>query len=192
MFNLAPLSLHGDHSEYIPKAQKYGLKVYSCQEVADKFNGVIPLKVNQSVRLGGFIVQPMKVPHSCECYAYLIKHELMGKLLFITDCTHFRYKIKEVNHLFIEANYSDELIIDNISAGATIRSKYNQHMEIEETIRAIKANYSHALMNICLLHLSDSNANANLFCDRIRDEFGFSNVFVARQGETIPLIQDEF
>ena len=86
--------------------------------------------------LGGFKVQPMEVPHSCQCYAYLIQHEEVGKLLFITDCVRFNYKIKGINHVLIESNWCEEILINNLCNDVETRSHHEHHMELSDTIKA--------------------------------------------------------
>ncbi|MGN0929862.1 MAG: hypothetical protein ACI4N3_04440 [Alphaproteobacteria bacterium] len=184
--------LHGDHSKYIPSALKMGLPVYSCQEVADKYKGVQPLYLGKKLGIGGFTIQPMSVIHSCECYSYLIEHPLFGRLLFATDCNSFNYYIKNLNHIFIEANYSDDIILNNICEGSKSLSSYENHLEIEKCIKAIKMNYSSELQTVCLLHLSDYNSDETLFKQKVIDEIGFDNVYVARKGLEIELQVSEF
>ena len=117
-----PTANKGDHSKSIPNALKNYIPVYSCKEVAEKFNGVKLLKPNTKYKIGSFTVMPLPVEHNVENYAYLIEHEEIGKLVFCTDAISFHYKIKDVNHLIIEANYSDELIIDHLCENQVIRS----------------------------------------------------------------------
>ena len=150
------------------------------------------LKKGIKTRIGNFIVQPIPVDHSCECYAFLIENKNIGRLVFATDCSLFPYKIKNVHHFFIEANYSDDIAIDNMCNGFDNRSSSNHHLEINDTIEALKRNYSSSLQTICLLHLSSGNSNANEFKQRVKDELGFSNVYVADKGLTINLDKDEF
>lgn len=169
-----------------------GLSVYSCQEVVDKYKGVNLLSLGKKVEIGGFYIQPMSVTHSCECYAYLIEHPSMGRLLFATDCNSFNYHIKNLNHIFIEANYSNDIILNNLCEGSESHSSYENHLEIDKCIRAIKMNYSSELQTICLLHLSDSNSDETLFKQKIIDDIGFDNVYVARKGLEIELQESEF
>ena len=142
--------------------------------------------------LGGFKVQPMEVPHSCQCYAYLIQNEEIGKLLFITDCVRFNYKIKGVNHVLCEANWSEELLVSNLCNDVETRSHHEHHMELEDTIKALKNNYSPDLQTICLLHLSNTNGDPIYFVKRVKEELGFDSVFAADKGLTIPLQLSEF
>lgn len=150
------------------------------------------LKKGVKTRIRNFIVQPIPVEHSVECYSFLIEHKEMGRLVFCTDCSSFPYRIKNVNHLLIESNYSDDIAIDNMCNGFDNRSLSANHLEINDTIDALKRNYSPSLQTICLLHLSSGNSNADEFKQRVKDELGFSNVYVADKGLTINLDKDEF
>lgn len=183
---------HQDHAKSISNALRYGLSVYSCEDVQSIHSEVKVLKRGVKTRIGSFIVQPIPVEHSCECYAFLIENKNMGRLVFVTDCSSFPYKIKNVNHFLVEANYSDDIAIDNMCNGFDNRSLSNQHLEINDTIDALKRNYSSGLQTICLLHLSSGNSNADEFKQRVKDELGFSNVHVADKGLTINLDKDEF
>ncbi len=184
--------IHADHAKYIPQAQSYGLPVYSCQEVADKYKNVTVLHLGEKVRIGGFAVQPIDVPHSCECYAYLIEHKEIGRLLFCTDCTLFKYKIRDLNHILIESNYSEEYLIDNMCEDVDIVSHFENHMELEDTIRAIKNNFSANLQNICLLHLSNTNSEPIYFKRRVQEEIGLNCIYIAEKGLEIELNNSEF
>ena len=115
---------------------------------------------------------PLEVEHNVSNFAYIIEHEETGKLVFATDLTHFPYKIKGVNNLLIEGNYSEDLIIDHLCNNEVIRSMSENHMEIRETIKAIKNNISSELNNIILCHLSDGQSDEKLFKQMVFDEVG--------------------
>lgn len=183
---------HLDHSKSIPNALRYGLSVYSCEDVQSIHSKVKVLKKGVKTRIGGFIVQPIPVEHSCECYAFLIEHKDIGRLAFVTDCVSFPYKIKNVNHWLIEANNDEMLMIDHLCEGYNSHSMSNQHLEINDTIDVLKRNYSLSLQTILLLHLSAGNSNAEGFKQRVKEAIGVSNVFIADKGLTINLEKDEF
>lgn len=183
---------HQDHSKSIPNALKYGLSVYSCEDVQSMHPEVKVLKKGVKTRIGGFLVQPIPVSHSVECFAFLIEHKDMGRTVFITDCSLFPYKMKNVNHWLIEANYSDDIVIDNMCEGYNSRSQSGNHLEINDTIDALKCNYSTILQTVVLLHLSDGNSNAEEFKNRVQQELGFDRVFVADKGLEIELSKDGF
>lgn len=150
------------------------------------------LKKGVKTRIGGFLVQPIPVSHSVECYAFLIEHRDFGRLVFCTDCDSFPYKIKNVNHWLIESNYSEDLVIARMCDGYDSRSQSGNHLEINDTIDALKQNYSTALQTVVLLHLSDGNSSANEFKKRVQQELGFDRVFVADKGLEVELSKDGF
>ena len=142
--------------------------------------------------MGGFLVQPLNLEHSCECIGFIISHPSCGKILFATDCMVFPYKIKDCNHILIEANWSQDVTVDNLCDGIDMRSHYENHLELNDAISALRENYSGALMNVVLLHLSANNSDEEMFVDRVKDELCFDNVFIAKSGLEIDLSPCEF
>lgn len=183
---------HLDHAKYIPNAKKHGLPVYSCQEVVDKYNDALVLELCKKTKIGGFTVQPIEVPHSCQCYAFLIEHEAMGRLLFCTDCERFGCRIKNLNHICIEANWDEDVLIDNMCDDIEIRSRFEHHMELNNTILSLKTNYGVDLQTVCLVHLSSGNADPKKFKKRVVEELGFDNVYMAESGLEVELSKEEF
>lgn len=134
---------------------------------------------------------PLVVEHNVPNFAYVIDHEEIGKMVFATDLTHFPYKVKGVNHLLIEANNSEDLIIDHLCKDEAIRSMSENHMEINETIKAIRINISPDLTNIVLCHLSDAQSDERKFRDMVFDEFGI-RPYIADKGLEISINKEEF
>ena len=134
---------------------------------------------------------PLEVKHNVPNFAYVIEHEEIGKIVFCTDAISFPYKIKGVNHLLIEANNSEDLIIDHLCNDEVIRSMSENHMEINETIKAIRNNISSDLNNIILCHLSDGQSDEKLFKQMVLDEFGIMP-YVAERGLEIEISKMEF
>lgn len=149
------------------------------------------MKPKVRYKIGGFIVQPLEVQHNVQTFAYIIEHEEFGKLVFATDLTYFPYKVKGVNHLLIEANNSEDLIIDNLCKNETIHSHNEYHMEISKTIEAIKRNINPELRTLMLIHLSDGQSDEKLFQKMIFEEVGIKPI-VAEKGIEIPLDKFDF
>lgn len=184
---------HLDHSKAIQNAISFGLSVYSNEEVATIHKGVKVLNLKEKTRTGkGFIVQPIKLFHNVECYGFLIQHEEFGKMVFATDTNSVPYKFKGVQHWMIEANYSEEILIDNACNDVYSRSASENHLEINDTIEVLKRNYSSELQNVVLIHLSSGNSNEKDFKERVQQELGFYNVWVANSGVEIELNKSEF
>lgn len=182
---------HLDHAKSIPQALKYRIPVYSNDEVADKYKGVIALQTNKKYRVGQFIVQAVKVEHSAQNYAYILDTPDDVRVLFCTDAVRFPYKVRGVNVMMIEANYSEDIIVDNLCKGYDIRSKNQYHMEIGDTVECIKNNYSSDLNAIILLHLSDSQSCEALFIERVYKEIGLKP-YIAKKNLNLSINRFEF
>lgn len=183
---------HLDHSKYIQAASDDAVRIYSNKDVSEKFSGVEVLEPKKKYKIGSFIVMPLNVPHNVENYAYIIEHEEFGKLCFITDCTTFPYRIKDINHFLIEANYSKDIHIDNLCKGYDIMSHNEHHMEINKTKAVLGRNFSPDVQSITLCHISSSQGNSKLFKDTIQELFPLVNVNVAKAGVKIELNKDDF
>ena len=149
------------------------------------------MQPKKKYKIGNFTVMPLEVEHNAPNVAYIIEHEEIGKLVFATDLTHFPYKINGVNHLLIESNYSDDIIIDHLCDNEVIRSMSENHMEINETIKDIRNNISSDLNNIILCHLSDGQSDEKLFKQMVLDAFGIMP-YVAEKGLEVTINKTEF
>ena len=184
---------HGDHAnnDTIRKVIQYGIPIYSCEETREIDKRIANAKKGRKTSIGGFKIQPIPLQHSCECFGYLIETSDNQRIVFATDCCEFLYKIKNVNHWLIECNWSEEILIDNMCNNAEMRSRHEHHLELNDTIFALKENFSSSMNTIVLLHLSNGNSNAEMFKKRIEEELGFFNVHVAEKGLNLQL-QDDF
>lgn len=187
----SPTVSHQDHAKYIPNALKSQIPVYSNQEVADKFQGVKVLKPKVQYKIGGFVVMALPVQHNCENYSYLITHKEFGSLVFCTDAVSFSYKIKGLNHLLIEGNYSEDLMIDNLCRNQEIRSHNEFHMEVGKTIEAIKRNINPNLRTLMLVHLSDGQSDEKLFQKMVFEEVGIRPI-IADKNVKVELNSEDF
>lgn len=163
---------HKDHARYVEEVKAAGIPVLGGE-------GVNPTRViepRRGYRLGGFQVIPLPVEHDVPCYAFIVRHEYMGKLLFVTDTMTFNYRIDGLSHILIEANYSDSRLDENIEAGLlpeSLRERIiRSHMEIGTTIDVLNSLDLSAVWNIVLVHLSEGNSDAADFIQRIEAETG--------------------
>lgn len=185
--------IHADHTKHLPDALKYQLKVYSCKSVAEKFDGVNILKIGHKYRIGSFYVQTLPVPHGdCECYAYIIDHEDIGRLLFATDLSDFPYKVKDCNHIMLECNNSLDMIVDNMVEGHFNRAASNTHLDMDNCFEILRRLETPNLQSIILLHLSDWNSNENTIRERLSEEFPVIDYHIADKGLTVELSKTEF
>lgn len=181
---------HADHAKYIHKYAEY-VTVYTSFECHDKYPETQPLVHLHKYRIGGFTVLPLEVPHSCHCYAYVIDHANMGRMCFITDATAFPYKIPNVSHWCIEANYSQEILMNALFADSDVRSQSQWHMSIDDAINVVRSNYSGQIRDVFLLHLSSALSDAANFEKRFKDELCL-NAHAVKNGEILTLSNEDF
>lgn len=183
---------HSDHcnNATILNCRRMGVRTYSTNDCAKKHNYVTAVQHKRKFQLGGFTIMPLLVPHSVECYAYVIHHELFGTLLFATDLTNFPYKVK-CDHLMLECNYSEDVILQQLSNSAEIRSDSSNHLELNECIETIQRLNQGQIKNLILLHLSDSLSDEKMFYDKVYMATGLKPVFAAPDVE-VELIKEEF
>ena len=142
------------------------------------------IEPKQRFRLGNFTITPFNVPHDpdIECYGYLIEHEEIGKLLFLTDLEYCKYNFSGMNveHIMVEANYSMDLVDRN---EPNYEHRLRGHMSLDTALKFIQTNDNPALRNVVLIHLSDTSGDPALFLQRTKEtiEYG-ANVYVAEKG----------
>ena len=127
-----------------------------------------------------FSVRTFPLVHDVPCTGFLIEHSEIGRLLFATDTEYIRYRFKNLNHILIECNYSQDLLSKTYHDGLQERIKLT-HMEFGTCKDFIQANKSQELKSACLLHLSDRTSDERLFQDEIR-ELVECPVYVADKG----------
>lgn len=185
---------HADHFGYHEKVQTYNIPIYSLPSIADDFEGVFPLLPIHKYKIGGFKVMPIHVQHgNCENYSYIIDNPFIGRIVFATDCEDFPYDIKDVTTLMIEANYSEDILLQHALDGEDIRSRSETHMEINRTLACVERLQSPKLRRVVLLHLSDGLSDEKAFIKAVQEKVGeFVDVYAADKGMTLSLEKDYF
>lgn len=184
---------HNDHFQKSTATHfaKARIPVYSNTDVAEyssKYMQVSIVEKGMKYTAGGFSFQPIPLNHSAENFGYVINHDEIGKLAFVTDTSDFKYRIKDVNHWLIEANYDPSIVIDNKLSPEGTRSNYSDHLSKQQCIDALKENLFEGTRSITLIHLSDDNSNAEDFKKDVSLALGFRNVNVAGIDNTVQTI----
>lgn len=135
--------------------------------------------------MGSFKILPFDVHHDVPCVGFVIEHPEMGKLLFATDTMMLEYRFDGLNHIMIEANYSDDILEKNIDNGV-VRSVMKDrlmttHLSLENAIGMLKANDLSNVNEIILIHLSDNNSDVLTFRDAVVRATG-KPVYIAKKG----------
>ncbi len=170
-----------------------GLDIYSSPGTFRKLNitshRAHAIEPEQVIQIGSWRVMGFDISHDCEQpFGYLISHPECGNVLFSTDTGFLQYSFENLNNLILEANYSDEILESNIASGrlhGSMRNRvYNTHMSLSVLIDLLKANDLTHVANIVLVHLSDTNSNAEEFRQAVIDATG-KNVIIADKDMTI-------
>lgn len=184
--------VHGDHTEAFKEIMNAGIQIYTNDETVEDMNirtGDLMKGVLErcSFRVGSFIVAPFELPHTtydkdakmlipCPNYGYLVQHEEMGNLLYMTDFEYCkkRFTVMKLNHLVIECNYCEELV-DSSEANYSHRLK--GHCSLSICKQFIKQNRTESLRTVTLVHLSNKASDARKIRQEIQEVVG-NNVLV--------------
>ena len=193
----APTERHQDHFKYAKElTTTYGMPLFSTPDAVNTISRGYPMKAKYKYKLAncGFSIMALPVPHGdCPNYAYVIDHPDTGRIVFATDCEDFPYDIKDVTTLMIEANYSEEILLNKALDGEDIRSRSETHMEISRCVSAIERLCSPKLRRVVLLHLSDGFSDERAFIGAVREVVGdMVEVYAADKGMRIGLDKDWF
>lgn len=113
----------------------------------------------------------------CPCYGFLITHQEMGRMLYITDTELIKWKFKGINHILLGTNYDKDLVnVDNQSKANHV---FRGHLSIDTACEFVKSNNSNDLQNVIMCHLSSENADKDLFIEKMEKVAKNANVDVA-------------
>ena len=199
---------HSDHLASYKDCLHYGIPIYTNDETAEHFEIIsgekmIGLPERTPKRIGSWKIIPFYLPHTtrdketgalipCPNFGYLIEHEEMGKLLYMTDMEYspFSFKSQRINHLIIESNYCEDLV-DN--ADANYRHRLQGHCSLETCKGIVEANKTSDLRTVTLIHLSDSAADPDRMKSEIQQVAGkWVSVVVAKASMAVELSKYPF
>lgn len=172
---------HGDHSKSLKDVLKAGIDVYTSEGTAKalglEHHRIKPVKAKEQFQLGTWTILPFDVQHDVsEPLGFLLANQSGEKLLFATDTYYIKYKFQGLTHIMVECNYSMEILNENIISGRVpqVMKKrlIRSHFSLENLKDFLQANDLKNVQEIWLLHLSDSNSNAELFKHEVQSLTG--------------------
>lgn len=191
---------HKDHSKSLKDVIGCGIRVLALDEVFQS-QGIANRAFCKSIepmhgyKVGGFKVFAFPVAHDVPCVGFMIEHEEMGKLLFVTDTMMLEYRVPSLNHIMLEANYADDILQYNIEHGIVpfaMRDRLlHSHMELETAKGIIRANDMADVNEVILIHLSGNNSDAGRF-EREISEVSGKPTYTATAGMTFDLSKTPF
>jgi phosphoribosyl 1,2-cyclic phosphodiesterase len=186
---------HGDHAKAVKDFENMGIHVFSHKDMEIDFEG--EHEERKHIRYGSFDINVFaltdmngKFMHTnndgseCPCYGFLLEHEDMGKMLYITDTELVKWRFSGINHILISCNYQKKYISESAKRTHVLRG----HMELETAMGFIKANKSSALRTVILCHLSGDSADPEECLAEVQNVCGDGVKCVcASAGETVEL-----
>jgi len=178
---------HGDHFKFARDYAGGGINIYSSSATMQGFSPphrAYVFKPNHRYMVGEYSVIPFAVPHDVPTFGYVIDHPACGRVLFVTDASYIPGSFGKINHLMIEANYSDEDKQNDRAIG--------RHMALDTCVDLIRQFNTTATYNVILLHLSASNSNADRFRDTIQSIVPAAGVHIADKGLQVNLSNNPY
>lgn len=150
---------HGDHAKAVKDFENMGIPVFapykSLEPMSFKEGSRVKVQAFYLTDKNGRFMHTNNDGSECPCYGFLIEHEDMGKMLYITDTELVKWRFSGINHILISCNYQKKYISDSAKRAHVLRG----HMELETVKNFIKANKSNALRTVILCHLSQDSAD---------------------------------
>ncbi len=174
---------HGDHCKYIEQYKKAGIHSICFGKELPEYNA--DKMKHYKVRMGQFVIKPLPLVHDVPCYGFYVEHPRIGSLIYASDTEYIKYRFKNLNHILVEANYSDDLI-DNeaVNREHVLRG----HMSLQTALDFISTNDNPALRNVVLLHLSDNNADSAQFLQKTKETVKYgTDCYIAEKGLEVDL-----
>ena len=173
--------VHSDHSKSVKDFEDMGIPVCKPYEalLMNQFlaNSYFTVRTFDLTTLDGRWTHTNSDGSECPCYGFLITHPEMGRVLYITDCEVIKWRFKGINHILLGTNYDKYLVnVDNQSKANHV---FRGHLSIDTACEFVKSNNSNDLQNVIMCHLSKSNADKDLFIDKMKSTVPNVNVDVA-------------
>jgi len=174
---------HLDHSRGAEELMRYGVDLYCSKETAETLgltgHRLHIIEALKQFRVGTWTVKAFESEHDCPgSFGYLL---FSGdeKLLFLTDSFYCRYRFAGLSIIAVECNYNPETLSPDIEPSVKNRL-YKSHFSLENVKKFLLANDLSRVSEIHLLHLSQDNSDADLFCMEIQKLTG-KPVYVAQE-----------
>ena len=174
-----------DHSKSLNDFNDMGIPVfapYISKEPMKIGNGDFRVQAFDLTTLDGRWTHTNADGSECPCYGFMITHQEMGKMLYITDTELIKWRFKGINHILLGTNYDKDLVnVDNQSKANHV---FRGHLSIDTACEFVKSNNSNDLQNVIMCHLSSENADSDSFIEKMKKVACGANVDVAEAGKS--------
>lgn len=189
---------HMDHAQAVPDMTASGINVHMSRGTMDKvfkasdsLRSLVNIhKASDIFAVRDWTVRGFYLHHdAAEPLGFLIKRKDV-KLVYLTDSASCDYTFSNLTHIIIECNYILDILNHKVEKGHLTESLSNRikgnHMGLETLIPWLVSLDRSKLVKVVLVHLSDSNSNAEMMIREIEKKIGIE-VVAAEPGQTINL-----
>lgn len=173
---------HKDHCKAVSEMVfKAGVDCYMSQGTIDALgiesHRIKPVQARKQFKVGTWTVLPFDTQHdAANPLCFLLANTAGDKLLYLTDSFYCRYRFNGLTHLMIEANYSPDILRENVASGLISVELKNRilksHFSLANVKEFLRANDLSRVEEIWLIHLSDDNSDAARFKREIQELTG--------------------
>ena len=191
---------HADHIKAAPDMLKAFMPVFMSSLTAElgKIDKLSPtlyrVEEGKPIRAKNWTIQPFDTQHDAPgSLGFLIKHKEEDiTVCYAPDTGFLRYVFPNLNVLLVEANYVEDIIDSRQEAlGDRYLRLKETHMGLDRLKSYLQKVDKTCLRQIVLLHLSDSNSDANRMVEEIHQLTGCT-VSVADAGMQVTLDETPF
>ncbi len=158
---------HADHSKAAKDLLRAGIDCYMSKETAEALgldgHRVHIVTPNKTFSVGPWRVLPFPVVHDTPGALGFLIEGGSHKVCYITDSAYSPYRYNDVTVFMIEINFDRQTLRQNLAKGIIEMELYKRllktHLGLETAIEFFKANDLSKVVEVHVLHLSDTNAN---------------------------------
>lgn len=176
---------HGDHVKAAKDLLRNAVDCYASKETWTAVGlpycndpRAYRVEDGKTLKIGGWTVLPFDAVHDVDgTLGFLIGSPEGHRAVYLTDSAYSKYKFGPgLTHLFVECNFSKEILATNAKSGAVDRQRASRttmtHMSIERLLDLLAANDLTQVREIWLLHLSAQNSDAEDFRYKVQAATG--------------------
>lgn len=193
---------HADHAKAVSDMVASGIDVHMSKgtmleifEPNDRLISHVQTHLAGDVfRVGPWMVKGFYTHHDAtEPFGFILLHTKKSvKGLYLTDTAYCEYSFPDLNFIIIECNYILDIINSRVNSGhlnKKLKSRIlDSHIGLETLVPWLQRQNLYALEKIVLVHLSDSNSDAQRMRGTVQKVTGVDTI-TAEAGQLIELSQ---
>ena len=181
---------HGDHAGHVREFADRYIPVWMTDgergAILGKLGAIAPKELQklQRVGAGGFSLVAFPTVHDTpDPVGFLVSHEEIGTLLFLTDTSALNVKLpNNITHVLIEINHDADTLWDNVQSG---RVNYyhaervsESHLSLDAALSILRSIKNPHLRSVTIIHQSAENSNTERYEEEIKKLLGDPSVAV--------------